>query len=424
MLGIWWQESEGAKFWLAVLNDLHRRGVEDVLIACVDGLKGFPEAIEAVFPQAWVQTCIVHQIRSQHALRHLPRPQDASPPTSSPSTAPINADAAAEQLAAFDERLGRALPDDRRVLASTLGAHHRRSSRCPPTCAARSTPPTASRTSTARSARRSRPADTSPTNKPPPSSSTSRSNAPTQMAPAYHWTAAPPPSRSTSETDSPTDINRPGLTHEARTVSLLLHGLSRGPRAARGAPNRYEWPCPGDLLTWTSPLRALRRPGPARPATAPARPPRMRPATASATTSCTRSSTTTHGWPTSSSATPKRRHRHRLPRARARLLRRRRHPRPTADDRQRVELRQTARCASCSPRASVRHLTTRPWRPRTNGKVERFLQTLGRESAYGRSYPTSTRRAGLLQDWLERYKHARPHSAIGGRTHQPRSQRL
>src|SRR5215210_7503390 len=63
-LGIWWQDTEGAKFWLAVLNDLHRRGVADVLIACVDGLTGFPDAIQAVFPQAWVQTCIVHQIRS------------------------------------------------------------------------------------------------------------------------------------------------------------------------------------------------------------------------------------------------------------------------------------------------------------------------------------------------------------------------
>jgi putative transposase len=60
VLGIWWQETEGAKFWLAVLNDLRRRGVSDVLISCVDGLKGFPEAIEATFPQAWVQTCIVH----------------------------------------------------------------------------------------------------------------------------------------------------------------------------------------------------------------------------------------------------------------------------------------------------------------------------------------------------------------------------
>jgi transposase-like protein len=60
VLGIWWQDSEGAKFWLAVLNDLHHRGVEDVLVRCVDGLAGFPEAIEAVFPKAWVQTCIVH----------------------------------------------------------------------------------------------------------------------------------------------------------------------------------------------------------------------------------------------------------------------------------------------------------------------------------------------------------------------------
>ena len=69
MLGIWWQETEGAKFWLAVLNDLHQRGVEDVLIACVDGLAGFPEAIEAVFPQAWVQTCVVHQVRA--SLRYV-----------------------------------------------------------------------------------------------------------------------------------------------------------------------------------------------------------------------------------------------------------------------------------------------------------------------------------------------------------------
>ena len=64
VLGLWWQETEGSKFWLAVLNDLRRRGVADVLIACVDGLKGFPEAIEATFPQAWVQTCVVHLIRA------------------------------------------------------------------------------------------------------------------------------------------------------------------------------------------------------------------------------------------------------------------------------------------------------------------------------------------------------------------------
>ena len=66
ILGLWIEQSEGAKFWLRVMNDLKTRGVEDVLIAIVDGLKGFPEAITAVFPQAQVQTCVVHLIR--HSL--------------------------------------------------------------------------------------------------------------------------------------------------------------------------------------------------------------------------------------------------------------------------------------------------------------------------------------------------------------------
>ena len=70
VLGLWFQQTEGAKFWLQVLTELKQRGVRDVLICCVDGLKGFPEAIEAVFPQAWVQTCIVHLIR--HSLRFVP----------------------------------------------------------------------------------------------------------------------------------------------------------------------------------------------------------------------------------------------------------------------------------------------------------------------------------------------------------------
>ena len=66
ILGLWIEQSEGAKFWLRVMNELKSRGVEDVLIAIVDGLKGFPDAITAVFPQALVQTCVVHLIR--HAL--------------------------------------------------------------------------------------------------------------------------------------------------------------------------------------------------------------------------------------------------------------------------------------------------------------------------------------------------------------------
>src|SRR5512143_798356 len=63
ILGLWLEQNEGAKFWLRVLNDLRNRGVEDILIAVVDGLKGFPDAIQAVFPEATVQTCIVHLLR-------------------------------------------------------------------------------------------------------------------------------------------------------------------------------------------------------------------------------------------------------------------------------------------------------------------------------------------------------------------------
>jgi len=63
-LGLWTAETEGAKFWLCVLTELQNRGVSDILIACVDGLKGFPEAIESVFPKTLVQICIVHQIRN------------------------------------------------------------------------------------------------------------------------------------------------------------------------------------------------------------------------------------------------------------------------------------------------------------------------------------------------------------------------
>ncbi len=70
VLGIWFQRTEGAKFWLGVLTELKQRGVSDVLICCVDGLQGFPEAIEAVFPRAWVQTGIVHLIRA--SLRFVP----------------------------------------------------------------------------------------------------------------------------------------------------------------------------------------------------------------------------------------------------------------------------------------------------------------------------------------------------------------
>jgi transposase-like protein len=64
VLGMWVGENESAKFWLSIMNGLKNRGVEDILIACVDGLTGFSNAIEAVFPKTEIQQCIIHQIRN------------------------------------------------------------------------------------------------------------------------------------------------------------------------------------------------------------------------------------------------------------------------------------------------------------------------------------------------------------------------
>jgi len=70
LLGMWLSENEGAKFWLNVLTELQNRGVKDILIACVDGLKGFPDAINAAFPEAQIQLCIVHMVRN--AVKYVP----------------------------------------------------------------------------------------------------------------------------------------------------------------------------------------------------------------------------------------------------------------------------------------------------------------------------------------------------------------
>jgi putative transposase len=70
VLGIWVGESESAKFWMQILNELKNRGVEDILIACIDGLRGFVEAINAIYPEAQIQHCIVHQVR--HTVKFLP----------------------------------------------------------------------------------------------------------------------------------------------------------------------------------------------------------------------------------------------------------------------------------------------------------------------------------------------------------------
>src|SRR5436189_6343559 len=109
VLGIWFQESEGAKFWMQVLSELKQRGVNDILICCVDGLKGFPEAIEAIFPNTVVQTCVVHLIR--HSLKYVPRREREQVARDlKPVYTAVDADAAQVALEAFDDKWGSRFP--------------------------------------------------------------------------------------------------------------------------------------------------------------------------------------------------------------------------------------------------------------------------------------------------------------------------
>jgi putative transposase len=109
VLGMWFQESEGAKFWMQVLTDLKTRGVRDILICCVDGLTGFPEAIEAIFPETTVQTCIVHLIRS--SLKYVPRREREQVARDlKPIYTAVDADQAQAELEAFDEKWGKRFP--------------------------------------------------------------------------------------------------------------------------------------------------------------------------------------------------------------------------------------------------------------------------------------------------------------------------
>jgi putative transposase len=109
VLGMWFQESEGAKFWMQVLADLKTRGVTDILIACVDGLTGFPDAIEAIFPKTTVQTCIVHLIRT--SLKYVPRREREQVARDlKPIYTAKDADQAHAELEAFDEKWGARFP--------------------------------------------------------------------------------------------------------------------------------------------------------------------------------------------------------------------------------------------------------------------------------------------------------------------------
>jgi len=109
VLGMWFQESEGAKFWMQVLQDLKTRGVRDILICCVDGLTGFPDAIEAIFPKTTVQTCIVHLIRT--SLKYVPRREREQVARDlKPIYTALDADAAQAELELFDEKWGARFP--------------------------------------------------------------------------------------------------------------------------------------------------------------------------------------------------------------------------------------------------------------------------------------------------------------------------
>ena len=120
VLGMWFQETEGAKFWMQVLTDLKGRGVRDILICCVDGLTGFPEAIEAIFPNTTVQTCVVHLIRS--SLKYVPRREREQVARDlKPIYTAGDADQAQAELEALDEKWGGRFPVITQALAERVG---------------------------------------------------------------------------------------------------------------------------------------------------------------------------------------------------------------------------------------------------------------------------------------------------------------
>ncbi len=109
LLGLWVGEHEGAKFWLNVLTQLKNRGVQDILIACVDGLSGFPDAIEAAYPKAQVQLCIVHMVRNSLKYVSWKQRKAVAADLKSVYSAP-NVEAAEEALAALEARYEDSFP--------------------------------------------------------------------------------------------------------------------------------------------------------------------------------------------------------------------------------------------------------------------------------------------------------------------------
>jgi transposase InsO family protein len=209
-----------------------------------------------------------------------------------------------------------------------------------------------------------------------------------------------------------------GHPHATVWKVLWRHGLSRRPRTARGEPNRYEWPCPGDLLHMdVCRYPRFRRPGHRATGDRSQRDRHwMNPATrvgedyahAIVDDHSRLAYVELHDDERAATVTAF------VDRALAFFANHSIQPRRLMTDNAFTYVKNRS-LRELLAAHDIRHLTTQPYRPRTNGKVERFHQTMGREWAHGRSYPTSTHRASLLKDWLEHYNHQRPHSAIGDR---------
>ncbi len=122
--GIWIEQTEGAKFWLKVFNELKSRGVDDILIAVVDGLKGLAEAIETVFPRTTVQTCIVHLIRNSLEYASWKDRRAVAAAIRPIYTSGKRRGSRARARSVCRQRMGREIPDHRAIVEARLVARH------------------------------------------------------------------------------------------------------------------------------------------------------------------------------------------------------------------------------------------------------------------------------------------------------------
>ena len=121
VLGVWLGDGgEGAKYWLSVLTEIRNRGLEDALIVCCDGLRGLPDAIEATWPQALVQTCVIHLLRASMRLCSWKDRKTIVAGLRRVYTA-VNAEAAAAALDELEEQWGNRYPDAPMVVKSSFG---------------------------------------------------------------------------------------------------------------------------------------------------------------------------------------------------------------------------------------------------------------------------------------------------------------